>query len=46
MNVLEYMNNTDWSKLNIIANPSAAIQSAKSNFDRYKDLSDQYYEGK
>lgn len=45
-NILKYMETTDWSKLNIIANPQAAIQSAKSNFNRYKDLSDQYYEGK
>lgn len=42
-NVLEYMATTDFSNLNIIANPQAAIQSAKSNYNRYKELSNQYY---
>ena len=45
-NVIEYITTADFSNLNRILNPKIALASAKAQFNRYKDLADQYYDGK
>ena len=45
-NVIEYITTADFSNLNRILNPKIALSSAKAQFNRYKDLADQYYDGK